>query len=366
MDSTIEHRSAAKRPLTQKGEPTTLFLRACNGLPTERTPLWLMGQVGPCLTKHLEGQSRHTVADIVRTPDLAAEVTLQPIDEFGFDAALLFTDVLLPLAGMGFTLEAGAGGATRVGNPVCTTYDIDILATPTAEEHLFPTLQAIRIASEETAGRDVSVVGLAGAPFTLACHAIESGSPVDFARVKSFMYSEPAAWKRLMTKLVTVQADYLAKQAESGAGALQVVDSLAGLALGRADYIRFVQPFNLSLFDALHRTGTPVISYSAGTSAYLAEVAAAGGDVIAVDWRMPLGWCRQQIGSDRPIQGNLDPAVLLAPWRELKYQTDILLTEAGGLPGHIFNVGQDIHAQTPVGSVRRLVDHVRETSPQQR
>ena len=362
MNETTAHGSAANRLFTPVEEPDTLLLRACKGLATERTPLWLMGQAGPCMPRHWAAIAQHSSVDINRAPDLAAEITLLPVDEFGFDAAPIFTDTLLPLAGMGLSLEAATGEAPCVANPVRSAYDVDILATPTAEEHLSSSLQAIRIVTRELAGRGIPTIGLGSAPFTLACYAIEGGRPLDFARVKSFMYSEPAAWKRLMTKLVTVQADNLTKQAQAGAAILQVSDPLAGLALGQADYLRFVQPYNRTLFGALKHGGTPVISYSAGTSAYLSEVAAEGGDVVAVDWRMPLAWCRQQIGFDQPIQGNLDPVALLSPWRELKYQIDAILAEAAGRPGHVFSVGQDILAQTPADAVRRLVDYVRESS----
>jgi uroporphyrinogen decarboxylase len=174
------------------------------------------------------------------------------------------------------------------------------------------------------------------------------------------MYSEPAAWRRLMTKLVTVQADYLIAQAKAGAAALQLFDSWAGQALGRDDYRRFVQPYNRMLFELVRRAQVPVINFSTGTAAYIGEVAAAGGDVIGVDWRMPLGWYWDRIGHDRPIQGNLDPALLLAPWRELKFQVDALLADAAGRPGHIFNLGHGIVPETPVDQVRRLVDYVHE------
>jgi uroporphyrinogen decarboxylase len=174
------------------------------------------------------------------------------------------------------------------------------------------------------------------------------------------MYNEPAAWKRLMNKLVTVQADYLLKQAQAGASALQVFDSWAGLALGLQDYVRYVQPYNTALFKQLAKAGVPLINFSTGTGPYLSEVAACGGDVIGVDWRLPLDVAWRQIGYDRAIQGNLDPGVLLAPWRELKCRLDDVLERANGRPGHIFNLGHGILPNTPVDNVRRLVAYVRE------
>ncbi|MDI9548328.1 MAG: uroporphyrinogen decarboxylase [Chloroflexota bacterium] len=343
-------------------EPSAPFLRACRGLPVERTPIWLMRQAGRYMAEYQAVRAKHSMLDVIRTPELAAEVTLQPVDRFGFDAAIIFADILPPLIGMGLKLDFVKGAGPTIENPLRANYDIDMLATPPAEEHLGPTLEAIRLVSAELAHRDIPLIGFAGAPFTLASYAVEGGGSKNYARVKALMYGEPAAWKRLMTKLVTVQADYLLKQVKCGAAALQVFDSWAGLALGRDDYVRFVQPYNRMLFTALQRSGAPVINFSTGTSAYLADVAAAGGDVLGVDWRMPLGWCWQQVGYDRPIQGNLDPVALLAPWRELKHQIDCVLAEAGGRPGHIFNLGHGILPQTPVENVARLVDYVHEAA----
>lgn len=172
------------------------------------------------------------------------------------------------------------------------------------------------------------------------------------------MYAEPAAWKRLMDKLVTVQADYLLKQAKAGAAALQVFDSWAGLAVGREAYQQYIAPYNTKLFEMLAQAGVPVINFSTGTSSYLDAVAACGGDVIGVDFRTPLSCAWQQIGFDRAIQGNLDPMTLLAPWRELQYHVDRVLEETGGRPGHIFNLGHGLHRTTPVENVKRLVDYV--------
>lgn len=348
-------------------EPTSLFLRVCHGLPTARTPIWLMRQAGRYMAEYRAIRAQHAMLTVIQTPELAAEVTLQPINAFGFDAAIIFADILPPLIGMGLDLEFVKGEGPVIHNPIRRTYDVDVLATPPAEEHLGSTLEAIRLATAELAPRDVPLIGFAGAPFTLASYAIEGGGSKNYDKVKAFMYSEPAAWKRLMNKLVTVQGDYLLKQAQAGAAALQLFDSWAGLALGVQDYVRFVQPYNTALFQMLARAGVPVINFSTGTAAYLNEVAACGGDVIGVDWRMPLDWAWAQFGYDRPIQGNLDPVALLAPWRELKYQVDDVLARAAagkaqGGPGHIFNLGHGIFKTTAVENVQRLVDYVHEKS----
>lgn len=345
---------------TAVSEPTAPFLRACHGLPADHTPVWLMRQAGRYMAEYRAIRARHSMLDVIRTPELAAEVTLQPIDAFGFDAAIIFSDILPPLVGMGLDLEFVKGEGPVLHNRIERPYDVDILATRPAEETMSGTLEAIRLVTAELAPRNVPLIGFAGAPFTLASYAIEGGGSKNYDRVKAFMYSEPAAWKRLMNKLVTVQGDYLLKQAQAGAAALQVFDSWAGLALGRQDYLRYVQPYNTALFKMLERAGVPTINFSTGTAAYLPEVAACGGSVIGVDWRMPLDWAWGQIGHARPIQGNLDPVALLAPWRELKFRIDDLLVRAAGQPGHIFNLGHGIFKTTPIDNVRRLVDYVHE------
>lgn len=353
---------ATNRPTVQ---PTSPFLRACRGLPTEYTPVWLMRQAGRYMAEYRAIRAEHSMLEVINTPELAAEVTLQPIEQFDFDAAIIFADILPPLIGMGLDLEFVKGEGPVIKNPITRPYDIDLLATPPAQETMPATLKAIELVTAELAPRGIPLIGFAGAPFTLASYAVEGGGSKNYAKVKALIYNEPAAWRRLMNKLVTVQGDYLLQQARAGASALQVFDSWAGLALGMQDYVRYVQPYNQTLFKMLERADVPVINFSTGTSAYLNEVAACGGDVISVDWRMPLDWAWGQIGYQRPIQGNLDPAALLAPWRELKFRIDDVLERAGGRPGHIFNLGHGIFPDTPVENVRRLVDYVHEKSSKQ-
>lgn len=355
------HRPAAAAPIdAPAAEPTGVFLRACAGLPADRTPVWFMRQAGRYMAEYRAVRAQNSMLEVVNTPELAAQVTLQPIDVFGFDAAIIFSDILPPLIGMGIDLEFAKGEGPVIRNPLTSNYAIDLLATPPAEEHMGGTLEAIKLVVRELAPRSIPLIGFAGAPFTLASYAVEGGTSKNFTKVKALMYSEPAAWDRLMNKLVTVQADYLAKQVKAGASALQIFDSWAGLALGRQDYLRFVAPYNTALLKALEATHVPVINFSTGTAAFIADVAACGGHVIGVDWRMPLGWYWEQIGASRPIQGNLDPAALLAPWRELRFQIDAVLAQAAGHPGHIFNLGHGIFPNTLIDNVRRTVDYVRE------
>ena len=335
------------------------FLKACRGEQTEQTPIWLMRQAGRYMPEYRAIRAKNAMLDVIRTPELAAEVTLQPINAFGFDAAIIFADILPPLIGMGLDLEFVTGKGPVIHNPIQRNYDIDILATPPAEEHLSSTLKAIELVTAELTPRNIPLIGFAGAPFTLASYAIEGGGSRTYTKAKRLMVSEPAAWARLMDKLVTVQADYLIKQAKAGASALQIFDSWAGHALSQADYLRYVQPYNTKLFGMLKRANVPVINFSTGTSSYLADVAACGGDVMGVDWHMPLDWSWSQFNYDRPIQGNLDPIALLAPWRELKHRTDEVLKQANGRPGHIFNLGHGIFKETPTDNVKRLVDYVK-------
>jgi uroporphyrinogen decarboxylase len=341
-------------------EPTSLFLRACRGLPVERTPVWLLRQAGRYMPEYRVLRERHSMLELVRSPELAAEVTLLPVDAFGVDAAIVFSDILPPLVGMGLELEFVQGDGPVIRNPIESTRDVDLLGTPPADETMPGTLGAISLVGQELDARDIPVIGFAGAPFTLASYAIEGGTSRDFSRTKAFMLSEPAAWRRLLTKLVTVQVDYLRAQVRAGAEALQVFDSWAGRALGREDYLRYVAPSNRALYAAISETGVPVINFSLGVSAYLEEAAACGGDVVGLDWTLPLDEAWERVGFGRPVQGNLDPAALLAPWRELRHRIDDVLDRAGGRPGHVFNVGHGVVPQTRPDHVRHLVEHVRE------
>jgi uroporphyrinogen decarboxylase len=318
-----------------------------------------MRQAGRYMEEYRAIRTRHSILDLIRTPELAAEVTLQPLSRINFDAAIIFADILPPLVGMGLKLDFVKGEGPVIENPLTTNYEIDMLATPPAQETLAPTLEAIKLVTKELAPRNLPLIGFAGAPFTLASYAIEGSGSKNYIKTKALMYAEPAAWKRLMLKLVTVQADYLLAQAKAGASALQIFDSWAGAALSQQDYRRFVQPYNRLLIETISRAGVPVINFSTGTAAYITDVVATGGDVIGVDWRMPLAWYWEQIGN-KPIQGNLDPIALLAPWRELKFQVDLVLSDAANRPGHIFNLGHGIFPNTPVENVQRVVDYVHE------
>lgn len=341
-------------------EPPSLFLRACYRLPVERTPVWLMRQAGRYMPEYRRIRSRYSMIETIEQPELAAEITLQPVDAFGVDAAIIFSDILPPLMGMGLRLDYVKGEGPRIDNPVDSAKAVDMLRTPPAEVLMPGTLRAISLVNEELAPRGVPLIGFAGAPFTLACYAIEGGGSSSYEKVKAFMYSEPAAWEGLMSKLVDVQADYLEAQVRAGAAALQVFDSWAGQVLGVRGYEKFVAPYNRRLFDRLKGTGVPVINFSTGTGAYIETVADCGGDVVGIDWRLPLDVAWSRVGDQRAVQGNLDPAALLAPWDVLKAEVDDLLERAAGRNGHIFNLGHGVLKATPVDTVRRLVEYVQE------
>jgi uroporphyrinogen decarboxylase len=341
-------------------KPTSRFLRACYGLDVDTTPIWLMRQAGRYMQEYMELRSKHSMLEVIFTPELATEVTLQPIKAFDLDAAIIFADILPPLMGMGLKLEFVKGKGPVIHNPIRNRKDIEKLGIPSAKDALAPTLEAIKMVVSELEKHNIPLIGFAGAPFTLASYAIEGGGSKNFSKTKALMYSEPAAWRQLMQKLVAVQAEYLLEQAKAGASALQIFDSWVGLALSKSDYLRFVKPFNRQLISKLEKANVPVISFSNGSFAFIDEVADCGGNVIGVDWRMPLGEYWDKIGNDQSIMGNLDPVALLAPTHELYSQIDQVLLGAGGRPGHIFNLGHGILPQTPVENVRRLVDYVHE------
>jgi len=352
-------RASATRPLGDS-EPVSAFVRACRRMTTDRTPVWLMRQAGRYMTEYRNLRAKHSMLDLVRTAELAAEITLQPVAAFDVDAAIIFSDLLPPLVGMGLKLEYVSGDGPVIHNPIERPEDVARLTVTSPHETMGGTLRAIELVAAELQSKKVPVIGFAGAPFTLASYAIEGRGSRNYAKVKSFMRCEPGAWSGLMNRLVDMLVDYLRAQAESGASALQVFDSWAGQALGAQDYERFVAPYNQRLFSALGTIDVPVINFSTGTAAYIDRVAECGGDVVGVDWRMPIDTLWERIGHARAIQGNLDPVALLASWPVLAREIDDVLARCAGRPGHIFNVGHGVLPGTPVGNVRRLVDYVHE------
>jgi uroporphyrinogen decarboxylase len=320
-----------------------------------------MRQAGRYQPEYRALRAKHTLLELIANPELAAEVTLMPVKSFDVDAAILFSDLLPPLNAMGLGLEFVKDEGPKILRPLKTTRDIDLMGCPSAEESLPETMAAIRLLRPELDARGVPLIGFGGAPFTLAAYAIEGGGSRGYDKARTLMLAEPAAWQRLMKKLTAFQIDYLSAQARAGAQALQVFDSWVGV-LGREEYRRYVAPYNANLFAALKKTGVPVIHFTTRTAAYLEDVAADGGDVLGVDAQLPLAEVRSRLGWDKPVQGNLEPLTLLAPWRELKFRTDEVLAGNGGRPGHIFNVGHGLVPSIDPGVVGRLVDYVHETT----
>ena len=335
------------------------FLDALAGKPVDATPVWFMRQAGRYLPEYREIRKDRDFLTMVKTPEIAAEITLQPLRRFDLDAAVIYSDLLPPLQTMGLGLHFEKGVGPVIENPIRTTKDVDMLATPPAGETLMYTPEAIKLVKAELEPKGIPVLGFAGAPFTLAAYAIEGGGSKKYEKTRVFMYNEPAAWRRLMDKLVTVAGSFLTEQAKAGADALQVFDSWAG-ALSRYDYERYAAPYTKKLIEIASKTGKPVVHFTTGTAGHLDAVAAAGGDAIGVDSGPSLVEARERVGG-LPIQGNLDPYLLQAPWRELKAQADRVLAEAPAT-GYVFNTGHGLVPSTPPDAVARLADYVHETT----
>ncbi len=301
-------------------------------------------------------RERYSLLELCRTPELATEVTLQPVRRLEIDAAILFSDLLLPLEPMGIRFDFIRGEGPAIENPIQTEADIDGLRRFNPRDALAHVLEAIRQIQIELAGR-LPLIGFGGAPFTLASYAIEGGHSNNFAKTKALMYGVPAAWHRLCERLADVTADYLTAQIEAGVDAVQVFDSWVG-ALNARDYREFVLPHTRRIFDVLATSGVPTIHFGVGTGAILPELREAGGDVIGIDWRTPLDDAWERVGTDRAVQGNLDPTLLLGPTDRMFAAADDVLARAAGRPGHIFNLGHGILPSTPVEHVQALARYV--------
>lgn len=336
---------------------SSAFMKACRREAAEVTPIWLMRQAGRYMAEYREVRARVGFLELCKDPALAAEVTITAAERLGVDAAILFADILLILEPLGAQLEFSKGDGPVIHNPVRAAADVDRIGRLEDPEALSYVLEAVR---QIRAGLrpETPLIGFAGAPFTLACYLIEGGGSRNYERAKAFMYRDPGAWEALMSRLADSTAVYLRGQAEAGAQALQVFDSWVGC-LSPRDYRRFVQPHMRRLIEALP-AGVPVIHFGTGTATLLADQKAAGGQVIGLDWRVELDRAWEELGEGVAVQGNLDPVLLLGPREELLRQARIVLDQAAGRPGHIFNLGHGILPQTPVENVRALVDFVHE------
>ncbi len=331
------------------------FLKACRREPVDCTPAWFMRQAGRYLPEYQAVRAKHSILEVCKTPELAATVTLQPIDRFPLDAAIIFADILLPLEPMGIQLSFAEGEGPVIHNPVRDRRAVERLRVVDAEP-LSYVGKAIAQARRALADR-VPLIGFAGAPFTLASYAIEGGGSRHYLRTKHLMYADAAAWHQLMEKLARVVSAYLLAQVKAGAHAVQLFDSWVGC-LTPGDYAEYVMPHVRFIFEQLKGAGVPTIHFGTGTAALLELMRAAGGDVIGVDWRVHLDEAWSRLGHDVAIQGNLDPVVLFAPRPELERRIKDILHRAGGRPGHIFNLGHGILPQTPMDNVAAAVDLV--------
>lgn len=332
------------------------FLAACRGEPASHTPIWIMRQAGRYLPEYRKVREQVDFLTLTKSPELAAEVTLQPIRRFGMDAAILFSDIMTPLEGMGIDLEFDPGPVIR--NPVRAAADVDALRVGDPDESVPFVLETIRILRRELPP-SAPLIGFAGAPFTTYCYTVQGSGSKTFAEAKAFLFSEPLAAVRLLDMIADTTERYLSAQAEAGAQALMIFDSWAGL-LSPYDYRRFALPAVQKITTALQRHDLPLIYFPNQGSTLMGAAREAGTDVIGVDWRLPLSEARAVLGPDLAVQGNLDPAALFAPREELGRQIDRVLAEAGGEPGHIFNLGHGIERTTDPDAVAFLVDRVHE------
>ena len=350
--------------MTDRNLQDSRFLRACRCESVDCTPVWLMRQAGRYMSEYRELRKRYSMLEIIGAAELAAEVTMQPINAFDLDAAIIFSDILPPLIEMGVKLDFVKGEGPKIENPIRTPDDVDAMQVDAPQGLMVSTLNAIEIVSRELASRNIPLIGFAGAPFTLACYAIQGEGSKVYELAKQFIYTHPEAWHKLMMKLVDVVANYLLEQAKHGAAALQVFDSWAGV-LSKWDFVSFVQPYNTELCRRIKASGVPVIYFSTGTTAHLTDIATCGCDVLGLDWRVDLQRAQQLLHQNSlsaprkmALQGNLDPAALLAPWDQLKKQIDAVNQSAEQLDGHIFNLGHGIFPSTPIENVTKLVDYV--------
>jgi uroporphyrinogen decarboxylase len=342
---------------------TDRFLRACRREPVDCTPVWFMRQAGRYMEAYRALRQRHSLLTLCKTPELAAEVTLQPLQRLPVDAAIIFTDLLIPLEPMGAKLIFAPNEGPVIEDPIRNASAVETLRLVDPQADLAFTLEAIRIACRELDGK-VPLIGFAGAPFTLASYLIEGSGSRHYIQTKSLMYHQPDAWHLLLDKLARVSTTFLRAQITAGAQVVQLFDSWVGC-LSPDDYRAYVLPHTKQVMEGLRDTGVPVIHFATGAATLLDAMREAGADVIGVDWRMPLDAAWRRIGYDVGIQGNLDPVALFAPLPEIARRVDAILQQAGNRPGHIFNLGHGILPETPVEHVHAVAEMVHARSQRQ-
>lgn len=335
---------------------STRFMRAARRLPVDRTPVWFMRQAGRVLPEYRLIRGKLSLMDVCRSPDLCAEVTLQPVRRFGVDAAILFADIMHPLVGVGIDLEIVDGVGPVIREPVRSIDDLPRLRGLTPEADLPFVLETIRLLKAEL-GDGTPLIGFAGAPFTLAAYLIEGKSSRDFAKTKALMYGAPELWQGIMERLTGMVISYMTAQRRAGVDALQLFDSWVGC-LSPSDYQRYVQPYTRMIFASLATSGAPLIHFGVNTAMLLSDMRHDGADVIGVDWRIALDDAWSIIGTGTSIQGNLDPASLLGSRDFIARKVNSVLHRAGHRNGHIFNLGHGLLPQTPVENVELVIETV--------
>ena len=343
------------------GEETILegtrFVRACLRKPVDRTPVWFLRQAGRYMQEYRDVRKHHTLVEICKQPELAAEVTITAAEKLGVDAAIIFADLLLPLEPMGLPFEFQAGEGPVVHHPVRTAEDVKALRIDRAADLAYVARAIEKVAAHF--GDRLGVIGFCGAPYTLASYMIEGGGSRNYIHTKQMMYCDTIAWNSLLDKLVVVLTEYCRLQVQAGADVIQIFDSWVG-SLALADYRDYAFEASKRLVLAVQQMGVPVIYFGVETAGLLSQMAATGADVIGLDWRQPLdvGW--HEVGHVHAVQGNLDPITLFAPLEVLELRVKEILRAAAGRPGHIFNLGHGIVPQTPVENVQAVVRMVRQ------
>ncbi len=335
------------------------FISACFSKPVDRTPIWLMRQAGRFMEEYRAVRAKVDFLTLCKSPELCTEVTLQPIDKFGIDAAILFSDILIPVEAMGVKLDFNP--APVFEKPIRTQADVDALRVidPLADVPFVP--ETVKMLRRELESRNVPLIGFAGAPFTLASYMVEGGGSRSFRHLKTMMWSAPKVYRSLMEKLTETVIKYLNAQVDAGAQAIQLFDTWGGV-LSPADYLNFVMPYTRLVIQGIKKSPegkkVPVINFVGNSQGFMPLVAQAGGDVIGIDWRIDIAAARSQVGG-KAVQGNMDPVFLLAPIPEIEKRVKEILAAAGDT-GHIFNLGHGIIPETPPDHVKALVDFVHE------
>ena len=364
-DASVERIAAQSCP--EKITAGSRFVRACLRRPVDRTPIWLLRQAGRYMPEYMAVRKHHSLLDICRTPDIAAEVTITAAERLGVDAAIIFADLLLPFTPMGLDFEFLAGEGPIVHSPIRTPEQVRTLRTDRIDDLSYVARAIEKVASHFSAprpdGDQLGIIGFCGAPFTLASYMIEGGSSRNYIETKKLMYSDDATWSLLMEKLITVLVGFAQQQVEAGADVIQIFDSWAG-ALSGTDYRQYCLAPTTELVHRIQALGVPVIYFGVDTASLLPTMRQTGADVIGLDWRIPLdlGW--KAIGEGCAVQGNLDPIALFAPEDVLKSRVREILTAANRRPGHIFNLGHGIVPGTPVDNVINVVKWVKEFGAQ--